>query len=67
MNPETGVNIDAQAEFKDRIEELTKLVSPEIVVSDIFNTTSSTQADYNAKLEEIVEKINKRLKSKSDG
>ena len=64
---ETGENIDAQLEFKDRIEELTKLVSSEIVVSDIFNITSSTQADYNAKLEEIVEKINKRLKSKSDG
>ena len=58
-------NIDKQLEFKDRIEEISKLVSGIINIDDILSTTSSVQTDYDAKLESIVSEINVRLKTSS--
>jgi hypothetical protein len=41
-------------------------VSPIININDILNTTSSVQTDYIAKLEEIVNEINLRLKASAN-
>jgi len=59
-------DIDAQREFKDRLDDISKLVSSDIDISDILNTTSSVRGDYDSKLEEIINEINNRLKSKSN-
>lgn len=58
--------IEEHNEFKDRLEEITKLVSPIININDILNTTSLVQTDYIAKLEEIVNEINLRLKASAN-